>query len=411
MKLARPLDIPTKVFVASAIIFALGTIPAFTGIEGWLILLPAGGALAATMVAIWLASATGLPMRQALGTALRLAEGDLAGSVPAATGEAGELLDAMQQMNDRFTTMVADVRQGTACITNGAAGIAKASGNLSARTSEQSASLETTAASMDELTATVRQNADHAQAASRLAGGASAVAERGGSVVAEVVATMASINESSVRIAEIISVIDAIAFQTNLLALNAAVEAARAGEQGRGFAVVAAEVRNLAQRTAGAAREIKTLIDDSVGKVQSGTELADRAGTTMHEVVASIKQVAGIIGEIAAASAEQSVGLEQVNQAISHMDQTTQRNAVLVQEAAEAAAAMQEQADSLARATAGFRLADRGDPRPALTLVTTPLPPAMPEQHNVVPLRPAPRPAPLVKRPATAGAPPDWEEF
>jgi methyl-accepting chemotaxis protein len=227
---------------------------------------------------------------------------------------------------------------------------------LSARTEQQAASLEETASSMEELTATVKQNADHAHQASKLAVSASEVAVKGGAVVSEVVGTMASINDSSKRIAEIIGVIDGIAFQTNILALNAAVEAARAGEQGRGFAVVASEVRNLAQRSAAAAKEIKALIDDSVEKVNAGTLLADKAGNTMNEVVTSVKRVTGIIGEIADASAEQTTGIEQVNQAIAAMDRATQQNAALVEEAAAAAASMREHAGSLNRVTGAFVL-------------------------------------------------------
>ncbi len=228
--------------------------------------------------------------------------------------------------------------------------------DLSQRTEEQAANLEKTAASMEELTSTVKQNADNARQANQLAASASDVAVKGGEVVSQVVQTMSAINDSSKKIVDIISVIDGIAFQTNILALNAAVEAARAGEQGRGFAVVATEVRTLAQRSAAAAREIKGLISNSVHKVEDGTQLVDQAGRTMEEVVLSVKRVTDIMGEISAASHEQSLGIEQINQAISQMDEITQQNAALAEEAAAASESMREQADQLSRAVAAFKL-------------------------------------------------------
>jgi methyl-accepting chemotaxis protein len=236
-----------------------------------------------------------------------------------------------------------------------------ASGNLdlSSRTEEQASSLEETASSMEELTSTVKQNADNARQANQLAVSASEVAGKGGMVVAQVVDTMGSINESSQKIVDIISVIDGIAFQTNILALNAAVEAARAGEQGRGFAVVAAEVRTLAQRSAGAVKEIKSLIDDSVEKVDAGARLVNQAGATMDDIVESIRRVTDIISEITAASQEQTAGIEQINQAITQMDQVTQQNASLVEEAAAAAEAMQNQAGRLTQAVGAFKLDGR----------------------------------------------------
>jgi methyl-accepting chemotaxis protein len=270
---------------------------------------------------------------------------------------------------------------------------------------------------MEQLTATVKQNAEHAHQASKLAVSASEVAVKGGAVVAEVVGTMASINDSSRRIAEIIGVIDAIAFQTNILALNAAVEAARAGEQGRGFAVVASEVRNLAQRSASAAKEIKLLIDDSVDKVSAGTLLADKAGKTMNDVVTSVKRVTDIISEIADASAEQTAGIEQVNQAIAAMDQATQHNASLVEQSAAAAASMRDQAGSLSRATAAFVLGpEHGCPAPAIHLV------ASNPNNKVGAARPKPSsaravvalaPVPKTKRSRGSAVKRDldWEEF
>jgi len=239
--------------------------------------------------------------------------------------------------------------------------------DLSSRTEEQASSLEETASSMEELTSTVRQNADNARQADRLAAIASDVATKGGATVSQVVHMMGEINASSRKIADIISVIDGIAFQTNILSLNAAVEAARAGEQGRGFAVVAAEVRTLAQRSAAAAKEIKLLIDDSVGKVEAGTRLVDQAGATMQEVVQSIQRVAGIMGEITAASAEQSAGIEQINQAVIQMDQVTQQNATLVEQAAAAAQSLQDQASVLAAAVSAFKLDHMQDEAAATT--------------------------------------------
>jgi methyl-accepting chemotaxis protein len=229
--------------------------------------------------------------------------------------------------------------------------------DLSSRTEQQASSLEETASSMEELTSTVKQNADNARQANSLAQSASDVARKGGTVISEVVDTMGSINDSAKKIVDIIGVIDGIAFQTNILALNAAVEAARAGEQGRGFAVVASEVRNLAQRSANAAREIKSLIDDSVDKVQSGSRLVNQAGSTMFDIVESVKRVTDIIAEIAAASDEQTAGIEQINVAVSQMDQVTQQNAALVEEAAAAAQSLQERASSLAQTVGIFKLA------------------------------------------------------
>jgi methyl-accepting chemotaxis protein len=311
----------------------------------------------AVMLCIWLAAEVARPVHEAVLVARRVAEGDLSNRiVSTARGEAGLLLRTMQEMNDKLVGIVINVRSGTESITSGASEISNGSIDLSARTEQQAASLEETASSMEELTATVKQNADHAHQASKLAVSASEVAVKGGEVVSEVVGTMASINDSSKRIAEIIGVIDGIAFQTNILALNAAVEAARAGEQGRGFAVVASEVRNLAQRSAAAAKEIKALIDDSVEKVNAGTLLADKAGNTMNEVVTSVKRVPGIIGEIADASAEQTTGIEQVNQAIAAMDQATHQNAALVAQAAAAANSMREHAGALNRVIGAFVL-------------------------------------------------------
>ncbi|WP_409269635.1 methyl-accepting chemotaxis protein [Massilia sp. BHUDP2] len=321
-----------------------------------------GGGLIAAVLAVFMAYQLGrnisIPLGRAVGLARRVAEGDLTAEVKVRTrDEAGELMAALKDMNASLVAIVSKVRAGTETIATAASEISAGNHDLSSRTEQQAASLEETASSMEELTSTVKQNADNARQANQLAASAADTAARGGEVVAEVVTTMGSINEASRKIADIITVIDGIAFQTNILALNAAVEAARAGEQGRGFAVVAGEVRNLAQRSAAAAKEIKGLIGDSVSRVEAGSRLVDQAGRTMDEVVASVKRVSDIIGEIAAASDEQREGIEQVNGSIVQMDQVTQQNAALVEQAAAAAAAMREQAAGLAQLVDTFQLA------------------------------------------------------
>jgi methyl-accepting chemotaxis protein len=273
--------------------------------------------------------------------------------------EVGRTATAFNKFLERIVDVIATVRTSADTVSVAAAQISAGNADLSVRTEQQASSLEETASSLEELTSAVRQNTDNARQANTLAVSASDVARKGGAVVAQVVGTMGSINESAKKIADIIGVIDGIAFQTNILALNAAVEAARAGEQGRGFAVVATEVRNLAQRSAAAAKEIKGLIEDSVDKVNTGSVLVDQAGATMEEIVASIRRVTDIMGDIANASHEQSAGIEQVNQAISQMDQVTQQNAALVEEAAAAASSLQERAVELVDVVAVFRL--RGD--------------------------------------------------
>ncbi len=312
-----------------------------------------------------------------------IAEGDLTVAIHTRNGDSGSLLFAMQTMRDKLVGIVSQVRAGTETIATASSEIAQGNLDLSSRTEEQASSLEETASSMEELTSTVRQNADNARQANSLAGAASDVAGKGGAVVGQVVRTMESINASSRKIVDIIAVIDGIAFQTNILALNAAVEAARAGEEGRGFAVVAAEVRNLAQRSASAAREIKTLIGDSVEQVEVGARLVHDAGLTMDEVVGSVRRVADIMQEITAASSEQSAGIEQVNMAIVQMDQVTQQNAALVEQAAAAAASMQDQATTLSEIVSVFRLNGAA--------------PGAGHASNVMPLRrpPAARPQPL----------------
>ncbi len=287
----------------------------------------------------------------------RIAGGDLTTRVEVnSTNEIGALMAAVKRMQESLTRTVSAVRRGVDEINVGSREISAGNTDLSSRTEEQAASLEETAASMEELASTVKQNADNARQANQLAASASDVAERGGSAVAEVVNTMQGISASSRKISEIVSVIDGIAFQTNILALNAAVEAARAGEQGKGFAVVAGEVRSLAQRSAQAAKEIKGLIEDSVTKVGAGSQQVERAGATMQEIVASVKRVTDIMGEISAASEEQSSGIDQVNRAVSQMDEVTQQNAALVEEAAAAAGSLQEQAQRLVEAVAVFKI-------------------------------------------------------
>ena len=297
------------------------------------------------------------PLKGAVLVAKTVASGELTSRVVVSgRDEISELLASLKDMNDSLAKTVGEVRRGTESIGLASQEIAAGNHDLSSRTETQATSLEETAAAMEELTSTVKQNADSARLANQLVESASVVAAQGGQIVTRVVSTMGSIKTSSSKIVDIIGVIDGIAFQTNILALNAAVEAARAGEQGRGFAVVAAEVRSLAQRSASAAKEIKTLIGDSVEKVDTGSRLVDEAGRTMEAIVTSVKRVADIMGEITVASQEQSVGIEEVNRAISQMDEMTQQNAALVEEAAAAAFSMREQAQLLQRSVSAFKL-------------------------------------------------------
>ena len=317
------------------------------------------------------------PMREAARLFDRIAAGDLTANVSSgATNEIGMLYSAVARMQGGLTQTVSAVRRGVQEIHTGTREIAAGNMDLSARTEQQAASLEETASSMEELSSTVKLNADSALRASQLAGVASEVAVTGGHAVGEVVGTMRAISDSSRRIAEIVGVIDGIAFQTNILALNAAVEAARAGEQGKGFAVVASEVRSLAQRSGQAAKEIKGLIDDSVQKVSIGSNQVETAGTTMQQIVQSVKRVADIIGEISAASTEQAAGIQQVNLAVSQMDSVTQQNAALVEEAAASAASLAQQADDLRDAVSVFRLAEDSaiQSRAERPAASTPLP-------------------------------------
>jgi methyl-accepting chemotaxis protein len=374
--------------------------------------------------AFWITRSITAPINRALAVAETVSAGDLTSVIVVdSRDETGRLMQALKSMNDNLVTIVGQVRSGTDTMATASAEIAAGNQDLSSRTEQQASSLEETASSMEELTATVRQNADNAREANRLAQDAAGVANRGGAVVADVVNTMGSINASSRKIVDIISVIDGIAFQTNILALNAAVEAARAGEQGRGFAVVATEVRNLAQRSAAAAKEIKSLIDDSVQKVETGSALVDQAGHTMNEIVQGIAQVTSIMGEITSASAEQSAGIEQVNQAITEMDQVTQQNAALVEEASAAAEAMQEQAAGLSQVVSVFKLDGMAQVTAARPVVR-PAPPAR-RPAPAAPARPAAAPARLAAAPAAPAAPAtarkpaapskadanEWEEF
>ncbi|HYD78590.1 MAG TPA: methyl-accepting chemotaxis protein [Paucimonas sp.] len=314
------------------------------------------GIAAATFITRSLLQQLGGEPSYAAEIASKIAIGDLSVAVEVKSGDQSSMLFAMKGMRDSLAQIVRQVRASSDSIATGSSQIAAGNLDLSSRTEEQASSLEETASSMEELTSTVKQNADNSRQANSLALSASEVASKGGAVVSEVVQTMGSINESAKKIVDIISVIDGIAFQTNILALNAAVEAARAGEQGRGFAVVAAEVRNLAQRSANAAKEIKSLIGDSVEKVDAGSKLVAQAGATMDEIVTSVQRVSDIISEITAASQEQTAGIEQINSAIAQMDEVTQQNASLVEEAAAAAQAMQDQASTLAHIVSVFKL-------------------------------------------------------
>ena len=365
------------------------------------------------------------PLAQASDLAERIAEGDLSLHENVTRGdEFGDLLRALYAMSGALSSMVHQVRQSTDSIATASAEIATGNHDLSARTEQTSSNLQETAAAMEEFTSTIQQSAGSAQQASSLAVSATGVARKGGEVVTQVVATMEDINHSSKKINDIIGVIDGIAFQTNILALNAAVEAARAGEQGRGFAVVASEVRSLAQRSAEAAKEIKQLISASVEKVETGSRLVSDAGTTMTDIVQSVQRVTDMIGEITAASSEQSAGVGQVNQAIGNLDQMTQQNAALVEESAAAAQSLREQADQLAQVVSRFKVqggmvASAAPPRRPPVAAPAPVSPARPAVSKPAPaprLKAASAPVPAPSKPtapatATQGSEDDWESF
>jgi methyl-accepting chemotaxis protein len=365
------------------------------------------GLLAGMAIGAWLIRGITRTLAEALRVANSVAAGDLTGNIRIESNdEIGQLLAALQKMNDGLVGIVTEVRSGTDLIATASSEIAAGSQDLSSRTEQQAGSLEETASSMEELTSTVKQNADNARQANALAETASTVASKGGTVIGHVVETMGEINESARKIVDIIGVIDGIAFQTNILALNAAVEAARAGEQGRGFAVVATEVRNLAQRSAAAAKEIKGLIGDSVERVDTGSKLVNEAGATMREIVDSVRRVTDIMGEISSASQEQTAGIDQINQAIVQMDQVTQQNAALVEQASAASEAMQDQAAKLALVVSVFKLDSSAG-------VAVHAAPPVPKR----PAAPAPRkpvaapPARLAVPKAGAAGVSDWEEF
>lgn len=358
-----------------------------------------------------------------------VSQGDFTRTVALKGGDITSLMASLSAMQGNLAQVVTTVRQGSEGVATASAEIAEGNNDLSARTEQQASALEETAASMEELGATVRQNADSAKQANQLAQSASTVAVQGGHVVGQVVETMKGINDSSRKISDIISVIDGIAFQTNILALNAAVEAARAGEQGRGFAVVASEVRSLAGRSADAAKEIKMLISASVERVEHGTALVDQAGVTMAEVVSSIKRVTDLMGEISAASNEQALGVSQVGEAVTQMDQTTQQNAALVEEMAAAASSLKSQANELVQAVAFFKLngghATRSMPRTAVRAPASSAKPFKGDERRAIgapgaarkpatskPITPMAGAAPKAQtKPAPAGGDDDWESF
>ena len=352
----------------------------------------------------WITRSITGPIRDAVKVAETVAAGDLSSIITVqGRDETGQLMHALKTMNDSLVGIVGQVRSGTDTIATASAEIAAGNQDLSSRTEQQASSLEETASSMEELTSTVKQNADNARQAHVLADTASGAAQRGGAMITQVVATMDQISQSSSKITDIIGVIDGIAFQTNILALNAAVEAARAGEQGRGFAVVATEVRNLAQRSSQAAREIKHLIDDSTSSVASGSALVHQAGASMSDLVDSVRRVTDIMGEITSASAEQTAGIELINRAISEMDIDTQENAALVEESAAAAAALREQAATLAQVVSVFKLGDQPASVKPTSAVTLPV-------ARPAPASPAHAPLPARQQQAEAALS-EWEEF
>ncbi|MBL0390328.1 HAMP domain-containing protein [Ramlibacter monticola] len=374
-------------------------------------------ALLALLFAIVVTRSITRPIDEAVAAARRVAQGDLTVDLRTTRrDEAGHLLEALGEMMMQLRQLLGEVATGADAVAHSSAQIAQGNQELSQRTEKQAGTLEETASSMEELTSTVAQNADHAHQASQLAVSASQVAVRGGEVVGEVVSTMEGITASSRRIADIIGVIDGIAFQTNILALNAAVEAARAGEQGRGFAVVAAEVRSLAQRSASAAKEIKALIHESVGKVDTGAKLVDAAGQTMEEIVVAVKKVSDLVADIALASQEQSSGIQQVNAGVTQMEHVVQQNAALVEEATAATGSMKMQADGLRRLVARFKLHEQAAvpaPEPAAEAPQAESLPAVPLAVTRIAARAAAanQPAVLAVSSGARSAGGEWKEF
>ncbi|CAN7545063.1 methyl-accepting chemotaxis protein [Acidovorax delafieldii] len=398
----------------------------------WVLALAAMASLVlGALFALWTTRSIVGPVQRAVHAADEISHGNLSVHIPdmgESRNEMAHLLRSLNEMQQNLSRIVGHVRSGSENVATASSEIAQGNNDLSARTEQQASALQETAASMEQLNSTVRQNADNARQANQLAQSASKVAVHGGEVVSQVVDTMKGIHDSSSKIADIIGVIDGIAFQTNILALNAAVEAARAGEQGRGFAVVASEVRSLAGRSADAAKQIKTLINDSVERVAAGTTLVDQAGATMTEVVGSIKRVTDLMGEISAASSEQSQGVAQVGEAVTQMDQVTQQNAALVEEMAAAAASLNNQAQDLVSTVAFFKLSPAQAAQPAASAFAY-VPkaagsskalagssrPAPVAQSKVPPLRAAAKPAPALASTAPArsgsGNDADWESF
>ncbi|MFP3552447.1 methyl-accepting chemotaxis protein [Paraburkholderia sp. SIMBA_049] len=391
---------------------------AFHSARIWTVVLSALALLAGAFIAVVITRSIVGPLRRSVDVAETVARGDLTAAIHVeGADELSQLLGALRHMNERLQDTVSRVRSSSESIATGSSQIAAGNTDLSQRTEEQAASLEETAASMEELTATVKQNAENATQGNALAARASETAARGGEVVSRVVDTMHGISTSSQQVAQIISVIEGIAFQTNILALNAAVEAARAGEQGRGFAVVAGEVRTLAQRSAAAAKEIKDLIGESVSRVNSGTALVDEAGRTMGEIVQSVRQVSDLMGEISAASGEQHRGIEQVNVAISQMDEVTQQNAALVEQASAATQSMASQAATLRELVSVFRLPG-GKQANAMSAASTPpktvarAAVAAPRKAvNAASAKPPVAPLPNAEKTAASRAEVDWETF